>query len=425
MLKIYDESNADALIAKLRERAECISPQIMRTVGDVIADVKARGDDALREYTERFDKVKMSGFYLSDEEKAALIAKVPQSLRHTIERAAENIYAFHERQKQSGYIISEGGRVMGQRVIPLGRVGLYVPGGTAAYPSSVLMNAIPAKVAGVSSIVMVTPPKTGGISPAVVYAAKIAGVDEIVTVGGAQAVAALAYGTQSIARVDKIVGPGNIYVAMAKKLLYGTVDIDMIAGPSEVLVIADEGANPRYIAADLMSQAEHDPLAASVLVTTSVHIAKAVCGEIERQIELLPRKETISKSLQNYGAAVVVGGMKKALEISNEIAPEHLELAVRSPFDLLGGVKNAGSVFLGDYAPEPLGDYFAGPNHVLPTNGTARFASPLSVDSFVKKSSYIYYSREELEAVRGEIADFALAEGLGAHANSISIRFGE
>lgn len=422
MLKIYKQSETDLLLDRLQARAESISPQIVRSVAEIIEDVKTRGDAALRDLTERFDGIRCDSFYLSPRERESLSEKVPPALRKIIDTAAANIRAFHEPQRQSGYIMSNGGRVMGQRVIPLRRVGLYVPGGTAAYPSSVLMNAIPAKVAGVSNVVMVTPPKPEGINPAVVYAADVAGVDEIITVGGAQAVAALAYGTESIPRVDKVVGPGNIYVAMAKKLLYGTVDIDMIAGPSEVLIIADEEANPSYIAADLMSQAEHDPLAAAILITTSPELAHRVCEEIKGQIKSLSRRDIIRKSLETYGSVLVADSLEEAVRISNIIAPEHLELAARAPFDLLGEVRNAGSIFLGDYTPEPLGDYFAGPNHVLPTNGTARFASPLSVESFVKKSSYIYYSKETFEAIGAEVEGFANAEGLSAHANSVTVR---
>lgn len=422
MLKIYKQTESELLLTKLQNRAEAVPPEVVRSVSAIIEDVRTRGDAAVRAYTERFDGVSLESFYLSEAERKKLTEKVPEDLRRTIRAAADNIRAFHEPQRQSGYIRAREGVVMGQRVIPLERVGLYVPGGTAAYPSSVLMNAIPAKVAGVDYLVMVTPPKAGGISPAVAYAAEVAGVDAILTVGGAQAVAALAYGTESIPRVDKVVGPGNLYVAMAKKLLYGTVDIDMIAGPSEVLVIADAGATPAFVAADLLSQAEHDPMAAAVLITTSETFAQRVCGEIENQLKALPRREIVEKSLAAFGAALVVDTLAEAVKIANRIAPEHLELAVRDPFALLGAVKNAGSIFLGDYTPEPLGDYFAGPNHVLPTNGTARFASPLSVESFVKKSSYIYYSQEAFEAVETEVERFALAEGLSAHANSVTVR---
>ncbi len=421
-MKIYQKSEADKLLSLLSDRAENISPEIMNTVAEVIANVRKEGDAALFEYTEKFDKVKLDSLYVSEEEKEELIKKVPAELRLAIDEAAENIYAFHAKQKQNSWMTTEGGKIMGQLVKPLERVGLYVPGGTAAYPSSVLMNAIPAKVAGVEKITMVTPPKSEGINPAVIYAAKVAGITDIVKVGGAQAVAALAYGTESVARVDKIVGPGNIFVAMAKKLVFGAVDIDMIAGPSEVLVIADERANPAYVAADLMSQAEHDPMAASILITTSKALADEVIKEIEIQKATLERSDIISRSLDAFGSIIVVDTLFEAAELSNKIAPEHLELSVANPFELLSLIKNAGSIFLGDNAPEPLGDYFAGPNHVLPTNGTARFSSALGVDSFIKKSSYLYYSEAELRAIGEKVITFANAEGLSAHANSIKQR---
>ncbi len=421
-MQIYNKNEVDKLLLKLADRAENISPEIMNTVADVIANVRKNGDKALLEYTEKFDKVKLSSLFVSEEEKEALIARVPDELKAAIDEAAENIYAFHKRQLQNSWMTSSDGKLMGQLVRPIEKVGLYVPGGTAAYPSSVLMNAIPAKVAGVKTIRIVTPPKEEGINPAVVYAAKKAGVDEIISVGGAQAVAALAYGTESVGRVDKIVGPGNIFVAMAKKLVFGAVDIDMIAGPSEVLVIADERANAEYVAADLMSQAEHDPMAASILITTSKSLADEVVTEIEKQKASLARRDIIDRSLSSYGAIIVVDDLKMAVELSNKIAPEHLELSVENPFELLSMVENAGSIFLGDNSPEPLGDYFAGPNHVLPTNGTARFSSALGVDSFIKKSSYLYYSREELQKIGQKVITFADAEGLGAHANSIARR---
>ncbi len=421
-MKIYQSSEAAELLAKLADRAENIDPAIMNTVRAVLDDVKAGGDAALLAYTEKFDKVRPDPIYLTEEAKEALIAKVPAALREAIDEAAANIERFHKKQLRNSWMTNEDGKIMGQLIRPLASVGLYVPGGTAAYPSSVLMNAIPAKVAGVESITIVTPPKAEGINPAVVYAAKVAGVDRIAQVGGAQAIAALAYGTESIPRVDKIVGPGNIFVAMAKKLVFGTVDIDMIAGPSEVLVIADGRANPAYVAADLMSQAEHDPMAAAILLTPSASLADRVIAEIERQKALLPRNEIITKSLDSFGSIVITKDLDEAVSLSNTIAPEHLELSVENPFELLSKVKNAGSIFLGDHAPEPLGDYFAGPNHVLPTNGTARFSSALGVDSFVKTSSYLYYSKGSLEAIGEKVITFAEAEGLGAHANSIRQR---
>ena len=422
-MTLYTNKDVANLLRKLTERAENISPEIMETVSEVISEVRKNGDAALYKYTEKFDKIKLDSLYVDETEKARLTALVPDELKAIIDEAAENIYAFHSKQLQNSWMTNSDGKIMGQLVRPLDSVGLYVPGGTAAYPSSVLMNAIPAKVAGVRKIKIVTPPKSEGINPAVIYAAQKAGIDEIISVGGAQAIAALAYGTESIERVDKIVGPGNIFVAMAKKLVFGAVDIDMIAGPSEVLVIADDRANPKYVAADLMSQAEHDPMAAAILITTSLELAKAVMAQIDIQINELPRHDIIDRSLEKYGSIVIVDSLDEAVELSNKIAPEHLELSVESPFELLSKVKNAGSIFLGDNAPEPLGDYFAGPNHVLPTNGTARFSSALGVDSFIKKSSYLYYNREQLEKISTKVIGFAKAEGLDAHANSIIQRF--
>jgi len=422
MLKFYDKSSAPALLDMLRRRSAGENPEIMATVTRVIDDVKARGDEALYEYSEKFDGVKLTSLFMSEEEKERLIAMVPDDLRRTMERAAANIRAFHEQQKQTSWVDASEGRVMGQRVLPLRRVGIYVPGGRDAYPSSVLMNAIPASVAGVDEIIMCTPPKAEGVNPAVIYAAHLAGVKNILTVGGAQAVAALAYGTESIKRVDKIVGPGNIYVAMAKRLCYGAVDIDMIAGPSEVLCICDDSANASYIAADLLSQAEHDPLAASVLITTSRKKAEEIDAELARQTDLLARREIIMQSISSFGSAVIVDTLDEAAVLSDEIAPEHLELALESPFEMLSKIRNAGSVFLGHMTPEPLGDYMAGPNHVLPTGGTARFSSALSVDSFVKKSSYLYFGREAFNSLADDVIRFAEAEGLDAHANSVRIR---
>ena len=422
MFKVYTKETVGSLIELLKKRADSDNAEVEKIVKGILAEVKAKGDAALYDFSEKIDKVKLTSLRISEQEKAEAIAKVPAELKEAMKRAAENIFAFHEKQKTESWIDNRDGKIMGQRILPLKRVGLYVPGGTAAYPSSVLMNAIPAKVAGVESIVMVTPPKAEGINPAVIYAASLAGVEDIVTVGGAQAVAALAYGTESIQQVDKIVGPGNIFVATAKRLVAGTVDIDMFAGPSEVLVIADEKANPKYVAADFMSQAEHDPIAASILVTTSEKLADDVQKEIEKQLSYLSRAEIIKKSLASYGSAVIMDSLDEAAEISDKIAPEHLELMVENPFELLGKVRNAGSVFLGENSPEPLGDYYAGPNHVLPTNGTARFSSALSVDSFVKKSSYLYYSKEALAKAADDIIRFAKAEGLTAHANSIEVR---
>ncbi len=399
---------------------------VTRIVEDVVSHIRKDGDKALAEYTEKFDHVRLSDFAVSKEETKQAVKSVDPALIKALERAAENIREYHEKQKTSGFIMTrENNAVMGQRVRGLDKVGLYVPGGTAAYPSSVLMNAIPAIVAGVKEIIMVTPP-TGGngkVSPNILAAAFVAGVDKIYKVGGAQAVAALAYGTESIPKVDKIVGPGNIFVAVAKRLVYGAVDIDMVAGPSEVLVLADESANPVYLAADLMSQAEHDALASSVLLTTSEKVAQKTIEELERQMAYLSRKDIIEKSLQNYGAVIVCPDFDRAIELANEIAPEHLEIITKDPITYLGRLDNAGSVFLGEYSPEPLGDYMAGPNHVLPTSGTARFFSPLSVDNFVKKMSFIQYSKEALEDVKDEIITIAESEKLTAHANSVKVRF--
>lgn len=428
MLNIYEKETAGTLLATLKQRDGGLSGDLLVRVNELVQAVKNEGDAAVRRFTEAFDDIVLDSFLLPESELDRLAEKTPVELQKTIDRAAENIYAYHSRQKQYSRIdFHESKRgIMGQRVIPLAKVGLYVPGGTAAYPSSVLMNAIPAKVAGVEEIIMITPPqKEEPILPAVAYAAKVAGVKKVYTVGGAQAVAALAYGTKSIPKVDKIVGPGNAYVASAKKLVYGVVDIDMIAGPSEILVIADKTANPAYVAADLLSQAEHDAMSAAILITIDRELAGAVLEEVEEQLMRLPRNEIARASIETYGGVILVDSLEEAVALSDEIAPEHLELAVQDPFGLLKSVKNAGSVFLGTYAAEPLGDYYAGPNHVLPTNGTARFASPLSVDDFIKKSSFLYYTKEELEAVAEDVIRFAEAEGLTAHANSIRVRQNE
>ena len=425
MLKRYTKETVPELLTLLNRRASDLPGEILQTVGDVLRDVRENGDEALRRYTERFDKVTLSSFYLDPSEIEKAEAQLSPALKDAMSRAAVNIRAFHEKQLTGGVTIEKGNIRMGQRILPLRRVGLYVPGGRAAYPSSVLMNAIPAKVAGVEEIIMATPPKAGeGINPAVLYAAKLAGVTQILTVGGAQAVAALAYGTESVKRVDKIVGPGNIFVATAKRLVFGSVDIDMIAGPSEVLVIADESADPAYIAADLMAQAEHDPMAAALLVTTSSDMADRVCEELKKQIMTLPRREIIEKSLASCGSAVIVDTLDEAAELSDVIAPEHLELCVTDPEAMLAKVRNAGSVFLGSFTPEPLGDYYAGPNHVLPTGGTARFSSSLCTDSFRKRSTFLSYDKDSLLAASEDVMTFAEAEGLTAHANSIRVRGG-
>ncbi len=411
-------------LAKLGERSRNTNKDVTETVSEIINNVMMNGDKAVREYTIKFDGKAPDTFEVPKEELTALTANCDPEFIATLKKAADNIRNFHERQKQQSWLTTkDNGVIMGQRIRGLKRVGLYVPGGTAAYPSSVLMNAIPAKIAGVSELIMVTPPgKDGKPNPDIMAAAAIAGVDRVFLMGGAQAVAALAYGTESVPKVDKIVGPGNIFVATAKKLLYGTVDIDMIAGPSEILVLADESANPKFLAADLMSQAEHDKLASAILITTSDKLAEDTTKEIYRQVEELSRKDIIEYSLDNYGVIIVCDTMERAIELANELAPEHLEVCCENPMEYVGKLDNAGSVFLGNYSPEPLGDYFAGPNHVLPTSGTARFFSPLSVDTFVKKSSFIYYTENALQNDSDDIIRFANTEGLTAHANSIIVR---
>ncbi len=401
--------------------------EIEARVDEIIENVRARGDEALIEYAARFDRAEISSLVVTEEEIDAAFAACEPSFIETLRQARDNIHAFHAHQKRTSFTVSEqAGVMLGQRVIPLKRVGIYVPGGTASYPSTVLMNAIPPKIAGVSEIVMTTPPsKDGSIAPAILCAAKIAGVSRIIKAGGAQAVAALAYGTQSVPAVDKIVGPGNVYVATAKRRVYGTVDIDMIAGPSEILVIADAKSNPQHVAADLLSQAEHDRMAAAILITDSIDLAQKVQTAVEDQLAKLPRAEIARASIDDNGKIILVKNLSEAVEISNVIAPEHLELCVEEPFALLGQVESAGSVFLGRNAPEALGDYWAGPNHTLPTSGTARFSSPLSVDDFVKKSQFIYYSRDALKSAKDHIVSFAQKEGLHAHANSVAIRFAE
>ena len=422
-----DGKTEKEFLAKLEERNRSTNNDVTAVVSEIINNVRENGDNAVREYTIKFDGKAPECFEVSKDEINASIAQCDTKFIETLKKAAENIRNFHERQKQQSWLTTkENGVIMGQRIRGLARVGLYVPGGTAAYPSSVLMNAIPAKIAGVKEIIMVTPPtKDGKPNPDIMAAAAIAGVDRVFLMGGAQAIAALAYGTESVPKVDKIVGPGNIFVATAKKLLYGNVDIDMIAGPSEILVLADDSANPKFLAADLMSQAEHDKLASAIMVTTSEELAEETVSQIERQIQMLSRKDIIETSLTNYGVIIVCDTMDKAVEMANELAPEHLEVCCNNPLEYIGKLDNAGSVFLGNYSPEPLGDYFAGPNHVLPTSGTARFFSPLSVDSFVKKSSFIYYTENALDKDKEDIIRFARTEGLTAHANSIEVRFEE
>ena len=392
-------------------------------VADIIADVRRNGDAALRKYNEKFDRCCCESLEVSEEEFAAAMAAVPAEYLRVLERSARNIREYHLRQVRHDYIVTaEDGSVLGQRVLPMARVGLYVPGGTAAYPSSVLMNAIPAKIAGVGEIVMTTPAGGGAVSPAILAAARVAGVDRVFKVGGAQAVAALAYGTESVPRVDKIVGPGNAFVAEAKRQVYGQVAIDMIAGPSEILIVSDGKTSAKWLAADMLSQAEHDKLATAILITDSMEQALAVQSELERQLAALPREEIARASIENNGKIIVAEDLGEAVDIANEIAPEHLELCVDAPFDYLGRVRNAGSIFLGRYSPEPVGDYLAGTNHTLPTMGTARFSSPLSVDDFVKKSCFSYYTPAALEAAADDIALFADAEGLHGHAVSATIR---
>jgi len=422
---IADGKKEYDFIKELKLRAENSDKDVVPAVSEIINNVRKNGDKAVYDYTVKFDGKAPEKTEITKDEIEELIKDCEPKFLEAITKAAANIKDFHARQVQQSWLTTkENGVIMGQRVRGLKRVGIYVPGGTAAYPSSVLMNAIPAKLAGVEEVIMVTPPcKDGKPNPNIMAAAKIAGVDRVFLMGGAQAVAALAYGTETVPKVDKIVGPGNIFVATAKKLLYGVVDIDMIAGPSEILIVADKTANPKFLAADLMSQAEHDRLASSILLTTSDEIAVETEKEVLRQVEKLSRKDIIEYSLSNFGAIIVCSDMTQAVDFANELAPEHLEVCCENPMEYVGKLHNAGSVFLGNYSPEPLGDYFAGPNHVLPTSGTARFFSPLSVDSFVKKSSFIYYTEDALKKDAELIEEFAKKEGLTAHANSITVRF--
>ncbi len=409
--------------SKIFARAEA-EVDVSAIVSDIIANVKANGDKAVLEYCEKFDKAKLTSLQVTAEEIQEARSLVEPKFLEILEKAADNIRAFHSRQVRNSFIINEqAGVVTGQKVTPVDRAGIYVPGGTAAYPSTVLMDSIPAKIAGCPEVVMVTPPNSEGkVNPVILAAASVAGVDKIFKVGGAQAVSALAYGTESIPKVDKILGPGNAFVAEAKRQVYGQVSIDMIAGPSEILVVADKTANPKYVAADLLSQAEHDKLASAVLVTDSMELAQAVSEELEKQIPTLSRSEIARHSIDKNGKIIVADTLLAAIEISNEIAPEHLELCVDNPFDYLDSIRHAGSIFMGKYCPEALGDYYAGPNHTLPTSGTAKFSSPLSVDDFVKKTQYTYYTRDALEKVARDIEYFANKEGLTAHAKSTVIR---
>ncbi len=424
MIKIYEYGQVEnkEIFARMAPKAN-----VEEIVTDIINDVRENGDAALYRCCEKFDGAKLDSLEVTKAEfDEALAVTEPEFLR-ILEAAAKNIRLFHEQQKRQSFVVSgDKGALLGQRVLPIQRAGLYVPGGTAAYPSTVLMDSIPAKIAGVEEIVMVTPPsKDGKVNPAILAAAYIAGVDRVFKIGGAQAVAALAYGTESVPQVDKIVGPGNAFVAEAKKQVFGQVAIDMIAGPSEILVVADGTAKPENVAADLLSQAEHDKLASAVLVTDSMTLANAVSAELEKQIPLLERSEIARASIDNNGKIIVADTLMAAIEISNELAPEHLELCVDNPFDYLDAVKNAGSIFMGKYCPEALGDYYAGPNHTLPTGGTARFSSPLSVDDFIKKSQFIYYPQEAFEAVARDVDFFARKEGLTAHGKSATVRLSE
>ncbi len=427
MLPIVKANGKDEkeFLNALRSRSGEVDRKVTVTVSEIIENVRTNGDKAVNEYTLKFDGKLPPAIEVSREEINDALTNADESFVSALLNAQENIADFHNRQKQQSFINpKDNGVILGQRIRGLERVGLYVPGGTAAYPSSVLMNAIPAKIAGVKEIIMVTPPtKEGKANPDILVAAAICGVDRVFLLGGAQAVAALAYGTETVPKVDKIVGPGNIFVATAKKLLYGVVDIDMIAGPSEILVLADSTADPKFLAADLMSQAEHDVLASSIMVTTDENIAKETVKELALQVENLSRRDIIKKSLADFGAIIVCDNKEKAIELANEIAPEHLEVMMENPMEYIGKLDNAGSIFLGKYAPEPLGDYYAGPNHVLPTSGTARFFSPLSVDAFIKKTSYIYYTEDALREAHDDIVTLAEKEGLTAHANSIKVRF--
>lgn len=426
MLQEINKSNTKEFMDYLNSRNQEISNEILVAASNIIREVRENGDEACKEYTKKFDGIDIAQFRVSEEEIEEAISKCDPFFCESMNRAKDNIVYFHQAQKQNGYMLQkEKGIYLGQRVLPLSSVGIYVPGGRAQYPSSVLMNAIPAHVAGVKRIVMVTPPsKTGEIHPNIAYAAKIAGVTEIYKIGGAQAIAALAYGTESIPSVDKIVGPGNIFVAAAKKLVFGKVDIDMIAGPSEILVIADEKGNPTYLAADLLSQAEHDPMASAVLLTTSKELLEQVNQELRIQTDKLPKKAIVEESLKNYGKAIVCDSIEECIDIANFIAPEHLELMVEDPMKYLGLVLNAGSVFMGYYTCESIGDYFGGTNHVLPTSGTARFSSALGVDSFIKKSSFLHYTKEAIDAYGQYIVSMAQEEELQAHANAAKVRMG-
>ena len=426
IVELTDETKNN-LLESLLKRSPNSYGQYEKTVNDIIGDVRARRDEALFEYTSKFDHCEMNAekIRVTREEIDEAYAQLEENFIEVMKHSAENIRKFHQKQMHNSWIVPEdNGTILGQKITPISISGVYVPGGKAAYPSSVLMNVLPAKVAGVSRIIMTTPPgKDGKVNPGTLVAADIAGVDEIYKVGGAQAIAAMAFGTESVPKVDKITGPGNIFVALAKKACFGYVSIDSIAGPSEILVLADESATPRYVAADLLSQAEHDEMASAILITTSRELADKVSEEVEAFTQQLSREEIIRKSLDHYGYILIAQNMDQAIDAVNEIASEHLEILTKNPYETMTKVKNAGAIFLGEYSSEPLGDYFAGPNHILPTNGTARFFSPLNVDDFLKKTSIISYSRDALEKVHKEIELFAEKEGLTAHANSIKVRF--
>ena len=421
MIKIFksDEISDKDLLSR-----DEVKEDVYAVVADIIRDVRESGDAALYKYSQKFDKVKLSALEVSKSEKDAALKSMEAKFKKILNEASRNIWDYHSRQVQRDYVVNKtDGVLLGQKIIPLERVGLYVPGGTASYVSSVLMNCIPAKIAGVDEIIMTTPPdKNGNVNSDILAAAEIAGVNRVFKIGGAQAVAALAFGTESVPKADKIVGPGNVYVTEAKRQVYGIVDIDMIAGPSEILVIADEESDPEVVAADMLSQAEHDELSAAVLVTNCAKLAKDVAKALEVQLKTLPRQKIARASIENKGKIIITSTIDEAIDIANKLAPEHLELCVDEPFAYLNRIRNAGSIFLGRYCPEPLGDYFAGTNHTLPTGGTARFSSPLSVDDFVKKSSYLYYSKNALNKVGKKVAYFAEREGLSAHARSVTIR---
>jgi len=427
LLNIIKMNENNDVLNKLLDRNQFEFQEVNRIVEEILTNVKNRGDEAVRDYTEKFDGVRLDSFLVSKEEIDEAFNSIDKNLKEDLIKARDNIKRYHDKQMLHSYSIKEGEDIiLGQIVRPIERVGVYVPGGSAAYPSTVLMNVVPAKIAGVKDIIMITPPnKEGKVKAAILVAASIAGVSKIYKVGGGQGVAALAYGTESIPRVSKIVGPGNIYVAIAKKMVSGYVGIDMIAGPSEILIIADNTANPRYVAADLMSQAEHDELAAAILVTDSYKLAKSVIYQLEKQIQSLDRQEIIKKSLNSFGAIIVTESLNQSIDIANEIAPEHLEILTRDPFNVYKRIKNAGAIFLGEFCPEPVGDYFAGPNHTLPTSATSKFSSALSVTDFLKKTSLIYYSKEALLKSKDSIIRIAEYEGLTAHANAVKIRFDE